>query len=60
MYTNYESDFQKGNYDCYLGMETDSPIIAFASCQIDLQKYKSFDFPYYDPEDTLEARKTIW
>ena len=60
VYTNYQWDFKQGNYDCYLGVASESTLTEFASCDINLEKYQIFDFPYYRPQDTLEARKTIW
>ena len=59
VYTNYQWDFQQGNYDCYLGVTSESTLTGFASCDIKLEKYQIFDFPYYSPQDTVEARKTI-
>lgn len=59
VYTNYQWDFQQGNYDCYLGVASESSLTGFASCDIKLEKYQIFDFPYYSPQDTFEARKTI-
>ncbi len=59
VYTNYQWDSQQGNYDCYLGVASASPLTGFASCDIKLEKYQIFDFPYYSPQDTFEARKTI-
>lgn len=60
VYTNYQWDFEQGNYDCYLGVASASTLTGFASCNIKLEKYQIFDFPYYSPQDTVEARKTIW
>ena len=60
VYTNYQWDFQQGNYDCYLGVASESTLTGFESCDIKLEKYQIFDFPYYSPQDTIEARKTIW
>ena len=60
VYTNYQWDFEQGNYDCYLGVASESTLTGFASCDIKLEKYQIFDFPYYSPQDTFEARKTIW
>lgn len=60
VYTNYHGDFQQGNYDCYLGVASKSPLPWFASCDITLEKYQVFEFPYNNPQDTLEARKAIW
>ena len=60
VYTNYQWDFQQGNYDCYLGVASESHLTGFESCDIKLEKYQIFDFPYYNPQDTIEARKTIW
>lgn len=60
VYTNYQWDFHQGNYDCYLGVASASPLIGFESFNIKLEKYQIFDFPYYNPQDTIEARKTIW
>ena len=59
VYTNYQWDFEQGNYDCYLGVASESTLTGFASCDIKLEKYQIFDFPYYSPQDTFEARKTI-
>ncbi len=59
VYTNYQWDFEQGNYDCYLGVASESTLTRFASCDIKLEKYQIFDFPYYRPQDTFEARKTI-
>lgn len=59
VYTNYQWDFEQGNYDCYLGVASESTLTRFASCDINLEKYQIFDFPYYRPQDTFEARKTI-
>lgn len=59
VYTNYQWDFKQGNYDCYLGVASESSLTGFASCDIKLEKYQIFDFPYYSPQDTFEARKTI-
>ena len=59
VYTNYQWDFEQGNYDCYLGVASESTLTRFASCDINLEKYQIFDFPYYRPQDTVEARKTI-
>lgn len=59
VYTNYQWDFEQGNYDCYLGVASESTLTGFASCNIKLEKYQIFDFPYYSPQDTFEARKTI-
>ena len=59
VYTNYQWDFQQGNYDCYLGVASESSLTGFASCDIKLEKYQIFDFPYYSPQDTFQARKTI-
>lgn len=59
VYTNYQWDFEQGNYDCYLGVASESSLTGFASCDIKLEKYQIFDFPYYSPQDTFEARKTI-
>lgn len=60
VYTNYQGDFQQGNYDCYLGVASESDSTGFAACDIRLENYQIFDFPYHSPQDTLEARKTIW
>ena len=60
VYTNYQWDFEQGNYDCYLGVATESHLTGFESFNIKLEKYQIFDFPYYNPQDTIEARKTIW
>lgn len=60
VYTNYQWDFEQGNYDCYLGVASESTLTGFASCDIKLEKYQIFGFPYYSPQDTVEARKTIW
>ena len=59
VYTNYQWDFEQGNYNCYLGVASESTLTGFASCDIKLEKYQIFDFPYYSPQDTFEARKTI-
>ncbi len=59
VYTNYQWDFEQGNYDCYLGVTSESTLTGFASCDIKLEKYQIFVFPYYSPQDTFEARKTI-
>ena len=59
VYTNYQWDFEQCNYDCYLGVDSESTLTGFASCDIKLEKYQIFDFPYYSPQDTFEARKTI-
>lgn len=59
VYTNYQWDFEQGNYDCYLGVASESSLTGFASYDIKLEKYQIFDFPYYSPQDTFEARKTI-
>ena len=59
VYTNYQWDFEQGNYDCYLGVASESSLTGFASCDIKLEKYQIFDFPYHSPQDTVEARKTI-
>ena len=59
VYTNYQWDFEQGNYDCYLGVASESSLTGFASCDIKLEKYQIFDFPYYSPQDTFEAWKTI-
>ena len=59
MYTNYQWDFEQGNYDCYLGVASESHLTGFESFNIKLEKYQIFDFPYYSPQDTFEARKTI-
>ena len=59
VYTNYQWDVEQGNYDCYLGVASASTLTGFASCNIKLEKYQIFDFPYYSPQDTFEARKTI-
>ena len=60
VYTNYQWDFEQGNYDCYLGVASESTLTGFESCDIKLEKYQIFDFPYHSPQDTVEARKTIW
>ena len=59
VYTNYQWDFQQGNYDCYLGVASESTLTGFESFNIKLENYQVFDFPYYSPQDTFEARKTI-
>ena len=59
VYTNYQWDFEQGNYECYLGVASASTLTGFASCNIKLEKYQIFDFPYHSPQDTVEARKTI-
>ena len=59
VYTNYQWDFEQGNYDCYLGVASESTLTGFESCDIKLEKYQIFDFPYHSPQDTVEARKTI-
>ena len=50
VYTNYQWDFKQGNYDCYLGVASESTLTGFASCDIKLEKYQIFDFPYYSPQ----------
>lgn len=60
VYTNYQWDFQQGDYDCYLGVASKSPLPWFEIFEIALEKYQVFEFPYNNPEDTIKARKTIW
>lgn len=60
VYTNYENDFQTGNYDFYLGVETTEKQDAFENIEIPETQFKTFTFAYKKPEDTFEAWKTIW
>lgn len=60
VYTNYQWDSQQGNYDCYLGVQSESTLTGFKSVNIKLENYQIFNFPYYSSQDTIEARKTIW
>ncbi len=60
IYTNYQWDFQQGNYDCYLGVASETTFPWFETFEITLGKYQIFEFPYNNPEDTIKARKTIW
>ena len=60
VYTNYEKDFSEGNYDVYVGMETQNSENSFENILVDWEKFKVFEFEYTSPESVFDAWKTIW
>ena len=60
VYTNYEKDFSEGNYDVYVGMETENSGNNFENILVDWEKFEVFEFEYTSPESVFEAWKTIW
>ena len=60
VYTNYEKDFSEGNYDVYIGMETQNSENSFENILVDWEKFKVFEFEYTSPESVFDAWKTIW
>ena len=60
VYTNYEKDFSEGNYDVYIGKETQNSENSFENILVDWEKFKVFEFEYTSPESVFDAWKTIW
>ena len=60
VYTNYEKDFFEGNYDVYIGKETQNSENSFENILVDWEKFKVFEFEYASPESVFDAWKTIW
>ncbi len=60
VYTNYKGDFKSGDYDFYLGVETNSIQKDFENIEVVEENFEVFEFPYQKPEGTIEAWKTIW
>ena len=60
VYTNYEKDFFEGNYDVYVGRETENSENNFENILVDWEKFEVFEFEYTSPESVFEAWKTIW
>ena len=60
VYTNYEKDFSEGNYDVYIGMETQNSENSFENILVDWEKFEVFEFEYTSPESVFDAWKTIW
>ena len=60
VYTNYEKDFSEGNYDVYIGKETQNSENSFENILVDWEKFKVFEFEYASPESVFDAWKTIW
>lgn len=59
VYTNYEKDFYEGNYDVYVGMETENSENNFENILVDWEKFEVFEFEYTSPESVFDAWKTI-
>ena len=60
VYTNYEKDFSAGNYDVYIGRETENSENNFENILVDWEKFEIFEFEYTSPESVFDAWKTIW
>ena len=60
VYTNYEKDFSEGNYDVYIGKETQNSENSFENILVDWEKFTVFEFEYTSPESVFDAWKTIW
>ena len=60
VYTNYEKDFSEGNYDVYIGKETQNSENSFENILVDWEKFKVFEFEYISPESVFDAWETIW
>ena len=60
VYTNYEKDFFEGNYDVYVGRETENSENNFENILVDWEKFEIFEFEYTSPESVFDAWKTIW
>lgn len=60
VYTNYEKDFFEGNYDVYVGRETENSENNFENILADWEKFEIFEFEYTSPESVFDAWKTIW
>ena len=60
VYTNYEKDFSEGNYDVYIGKETQNSENSFENILVNWEKFKVFEFEYTSPESVFDAWKTIW
>ena len=59
VYTNYEKDFFEGNYDVYVGRETENSENNFENILVDWEKFEIFEFEYTSPESVFDAWKTI-
>ena len=60
VYTNYEKYFSEGNYDVYVGRETENSKNNFENILVDWEKFEIFEFEYTSPESVFDAWKTIW
>ena len=60
VYTNYEKDFSEGNYDVYIGKETQNSENNFENILVDWEKFEVFEFEYTSPESVFDAWETIW
>lgn len=60
VYTNYEKDFSAGNYDVYIGRETENSENNFENILVDWEKFEIFEFEYTSPESVFDAWETIW
>ena len=56
----YQKDFFEGNYDVYVGRETENSENNFENILVDWEKFEIFEFEYTSPESVFEAWKTIW
>ena len=60
VYTNYEIDFKKWDYDVYIWFKVKEKTSDFPSILVEEEKFQIFEFDYNSVEDTAEAWKKIW
>ena len=60
VYTNYENDFKKWDYDVYIWFKVKEKTSDFPSILVEEEKFQIFEFDYNSVEDTAEAWKKIW
>lgn len=57
VYTNYENDFKKWDYDVYLWFKVKEKTSDFPSIFVEEEKFQIFEFDYNSVEDIAEAWK---
>lgn len=60
VYTNYENDFKKWDYDVYIWFKVKEKTSDFPSILVEEEKFQIFEFDYNSVEDIAEAWKKIW
>ena len=60
VYTNYENDFKKWDYDVYIWFKVKEKTSDFPSILVEEKKFQIFEFDYNSVEDIAEAWKKIW